>query len=129
MIYRHTQVGWTILAAVGLVLLLLFRLPRSPVSPAMTMLLVAVLVFFGTLTVTVDKEQIEARFGPGLIRFRISVDSIQSCRVVRNPWLAGWGIRWIGSGWLFNVSGLDAVELTLKNAHVYRIGTDEPEML
>ena len=29
--------------------------------------------------------------------------------------------------WIYNVSGFDAVEITMKNGKVYRIGTDVPE--
>jgi len=55
---------------------------------------------------------------------------IQSCRPVRNRWWYGWGIRWIGRRkWLFNVAGLDAVELAMKDGTIYRIGTDEPQKL
>jgi hypothetical protein len=28
--------------------------------------------------------------------------------------------------WIYNVSGFDAVEITMKNGKIYRIGTDEP---
>ena len=31
--------------------------------------------------------------------------------------------------WIYNVSGFDAIELTMKNGKIYRIGTDEPEKL
>jgi hypothetical protein len=48
---------------------------------------------------------------------------------VKNQWWWGWGIRLIPGGWLYNVSGLDAVELKMKNGRVYRIGTDEPRKL
>jgi plasmid stabilization system protein ParE len=40
--------------------------------------------------------------------------------------LYGWGIRLTPSGWMFNVSGLDAVELTLRSGKRFRIGTDDP---
>jgi len=30
---------------------------------------------------------------------------------------------------MYNVSGLDAVEIYMKNGKIYRIGTDEPETL
>ena len=39
----------------------------------------------------------------------------------------GWGIRAIPGGWLFNVSGLKAIEIILYNNKKYQIGTDEPE--
>jgi len=32
-------------------------------------------------------------------------------------------------GWLYNVSGLDAVEVTTKSGKKYRIGTDVPAEL
>jgi len=129
MTYRHTQIGWTILAATGLALLWLLVLPHHDVSLWIAVLFLALPVLFGSLTVTVDEERIEVRFGPGVIRFRIALADVASCRPVRNPWIAGWGIRWIGTGWLFNVSGLDAVELALKNGRMLRIGTDEPTSL
>ena len=34
-----------------------------------------------------------------------------------------------GQYWLWNVSGLQAVELVLNNGKRFRIGTDEPENL
>jgi hypothetical protein len=47
----------------------------------------------------------------------------------RNHWWNGFGIR-SGSGFrLYNVSGLDAVELHLKSHDVRRIGTDDPQGL
>ena len=48
---------------------------------------------------------------------------------MRNPWYVGWGIR-LGPGyWLWNVSGLSAVELVLADDRRFRVGTDEPEAL
>jgi hypothetical protein len=69
-------------------------------------------------------------FGPGMIRKRIALADIREAQAVHNPWIAGWGIRWMPSRyWLWNVSGRDAVELTLANGNKFRIGTDEPEKL
>jgi hypothetical protein len=87
------------------------------------------MLFFGTLTTIVRDDAVEIRFGPGLIRKRLALKDVESCRTVRNPWYYGWGIRKIPRGWLFNVSGLDAVELVMRNGKRYRIGTDEPEEL
>lgn len=42
---------------------------------------------------------------------------------------AGWGIRYFGEGFLYNVNGLKAIELFLENGKKLRIGTDEPEKL
>jgi len=62
----------------------------------------------------------------GKVRKRFRIEDIESSRVVRNRWYYGLGIRKIQNGWLYNVSGLDAVELQMKDGRRFRIGTDEP---
>ena len=41
-------------------------------------------------------------------------------------WYLGWGIRGIPHGWMFNVSGFDAVGLYLASGKRFRIGTSDP---
>jgi hypothetical protein len=67
----------------------------------------------------------------GIFRKMFPISEIVTVRRVRNHWYYGWGIRlWFWPKmWIFNVAGLDAVELTMKNGKIYRIGTDEPEGL
>jgi hypothetical protein len=48
---------------------------------------------------------------------------------VKNHWYYGWGIRFWPGMTIFNVSGFDAVEITMQNGRRYRIGTDEPAQL
>ncbi len=84
---------------------------------------------FASLTVEIDAEHLRIRFGIGLIRKRFPLDQIDTCRSVKNSWLYGWGIRLTPHGWLYNVSGLEAVELKMKSGKTYRIGTDEPAAL
>lgn len=88
-----------------------------------------ILVLFATLTVEIRNEILEIRFGPGIIHKRFFLKEIQSCRVVKNHWFYGWGIRLTPHGWLYNVSGLDAVEIEMKTGKRYRIGTDQPKEL
>jgi hypothetical protein len=65
-------------------------------------------------------------FGPGFWSYRLPLGDIETAMVVRNRWWYGWGIR-TGPGFrLYNVSGLDAVELRLKSGDARRIGTDDP---
>ena len=64
-----------------------------------------------------------------MIKKSFRLEEIQDAQIVRNPWYYGWGARWIPRGWLYNVSGFDAVELQLKGHRRFRIGTDEPEQL
>ena len=95
----------------------------------LTLLLVVTSALFGTLTIRVDDDWLECRFGVGLIRRRIRRADIGEVQSVRNPWWYGWGIRLTPHGWLWNVSGLSAVELTLANGKKFRLGTNEPDEL
>jgi hypothetical protein len=66
--------------------------------------------------------------GIGLVSRKYRIEEIKSCKAVKNPILAGVGIRLISNGWLYNVSGSYAVELAFKNRKsIVRIGTDQPE--
>jgi len=87
------------------------------------------LLFYGLTTViTVDK--IMVYFGIGIIRKRILINRIKSVEAVKNPWYYGWGIRFIPKGMLYNIGGLDGVELKFKDTNrVIRIGTKEPNKL
>jgi hypothetical protein len=91
--------------------------------------LVVVLFLFHSLTVTVTDEVVRAAFGPGLLGKTVRVDEIVDATDVRNRWWYGWGIRLTPHGWLYNVSGFDAVEIRLATGTRVRIGTDEPVAL
>ena len=84
---------------------------------------------FGSLTVEVDEEELRHWFGPGFWRKTYMLQDIESANVVRNSWFWGWGIRLTPNGWLYNVSGLDAVQLQLRSGRKLRIGTDDPQGL
>jgi hypothetical protein len=134
--YRHTQIGTVMIAAqlvvVGLFVYTVSIGQAEPplVSWIVALLVIVVLSLFVSITVEIKADRLDVWFGPGLIRRRISLHDIASARAVRNPWYAGWGIRWMpGSYWLWSVSGFDAVELEFKNGKRFRIGTDEPDVL
>jgi len=130
--YRHTQVGWVMLVAAAAAVALGWGTlpPEAAVAARIPLLLiVALLLFgFGTLTVEVSEDAIRLWFGIGLIRRRILLRDVRSWREIRNPWYAGWGIRMLPGGVLWNVSGFDAVQLELDGKR-FRIGTDEPAEL
>jgi hypothetical protein len=136
--YRHTQVGWTIIvlvvaAVVAEILLVVVLAPGSTLalslSGALAAILAVTLVLFSTLTVTVDDAAVRLAFGLEALRREVSLDQIAEARRVRNAWYSGWGVRVIPNGRLYNVGGLDAVELHLDNGRVVRVGTDEPDVL
>ena len=87
------------------------------------------LATYATLTVEVDSERIQARFGIGLIRKSIDLVDIVRCEVVRTPSWWGWGLHWTPSGWLYNVSGRAAVRLDMKSERAVMIGSDEAGLL
>jgi hypothetical protein len=84
---------------------------------------------FSSLTVEVNDNELRWHFGPGLWTYRVARADIDSVRSVRNSWLNGFGIRMRPGFRLYNVSGLDAVELRLKTGDIRRIGTDDPNGL
>lgn len=132
-IYQHTQWGTVLLAIFGVLGGLVFFVARYPGVPqvldVVLIVLVVVSALFANLTVTVSSGRLFVRFGVGLIRKSFRIGDIVRVEAVRNRWYYGWGVRYTPHGWLLNVSGLDAVEITLGNGRTYRIGTDEPEAL
>jgi hypothetical protein len=90
---------------------------------------VGLAAIFSTLTVDVSQAEVRWYFGPGLWTYSLSRSDIQTIAVVRNSWANGFGIRVAPGFRLYNVEGLDAVELHLKDRTVTRIGTDEAPAL
>ena len=138
MSYRHTQFGRLTIAMIStIVLLTIVVTVLVEIEPPLLILLPIgfglfmgfLLVCFGALTVEVTSEHVIARFGPGWIRKRFELAEIESVTCVQNRWYWGWGIRLTPHGWMYNVAGLEAVELALKNGKRFRIGTDEPRDL
>jgi hypothetical protein len=129
--YKHTQVGyWMAGAMVGLAAVIASRMQSLAIFGVMCLVTTLASALFGTLTVIVDETSVQVRFGPvGLLRERIAMADVTHARAVRNSPLNGWGMRYISHGRLWNVWGLDAVELQLRNGTRFRIGTDEPEAL
>ena len=142
--YKHTQIGYLILV-VTLAVLALFAWayitaraePPSVNSgtnfavTAIMALILFILASFATLTASIDENYLRIKFGYGIFARKFALNQIASVQAVKNRWYYGWGIRlWLWPKmWIYNVSGFDAVEITMKNGKVYRIGTDVPEEL
>lgn len=132
-IYKHTQIGRLMIYLMLLEILIFSWLAAALENKAGTIItLLAVLLIlsqFSALTVIVDRDFIKIRFGAGIFRKNITRSQIISTTIVRNPWYYGFGIRYTPTGWIYNVSGLDAIELFLKNGKKIRIGTDDAKNL
>ena len=132
--YRHTQTGILGPIVAGTLVVIVIAVITGAAPPlGQSLLLVAfavvmtlVLLAFNRLTVTVDDEAVTATFGWGWPRRRIDLADIDTAAAVRNSWWYGYGIRLTPRGWMFNVWGLDAVEIRMTDGRAFRIGTDEP---
>ncbi|QGM44864.1 hypothetical protein [Methylocystis heyeri] len=91
--------------------------------------LAAVSAAFSSLTVEVSPDELVWFFGPGLFRKSVPRSEISLVSPVTNKWWYGWGIHLTPHGWLYNVSGLEAVEIKLWTGRTLRIGSDETEKL
>jgi hypothetical protein len=134
--YHHTQYAPLIVAImVGAGLFCLIgayfsrlKAVRWSIAP-IGLLVMALAALFSSLTVDVGEAGIAWYFGPGLWKYNIPRADIKSVAVVRNQWANGFGIRVAPGFRLYNVEGLDAVELRLKDGTVTRIGTDDAPAL
>ena len=133
MLYRHTQVGWPILALSSLTIAIVAIV--AVLEGELAILVVTAAVFtavellFLTLTVEIDTQYLSLRFGIGALRRSIRLNTIRRFAAVRNPWYAGWGIRVTPDGMLYNVAGRSAVELLLEDGRRVQVGTPDPESL
>ena len=131
--YRHTQFGTVIVVSLLLSAVLFAGLgmmngltPLAVIGPA---LMAVFLALFYALTVEIDATHLSFRFGIGLIHQWIPLAEIVEAKPVRNSWLYGWGIHRTPHGWLYNVSGWEAVEILRASGKRFRLGTDEPQKL
>ena len=130
--YHHTQRGILIVVVcLALALLNAAIVWRSGQWSAAIILitLIAVALVFSSLTVEINGKELRWYFGPGFWTYRLPLDEIETVAAIRNHWWNGFGIRMRPGFRLYNVSGLDAVELRLKSGDVRRIGTDDPQGL
>ncbi|MEN6518820.1 MAG: hypothetical protein ABFC38_11705 [Methanospirillum sp.] len=134
--YRHTQRADLLLLIFGGAVAITLIVGsaafggRDPIALAIATpvlaVLAVVLVLFSSLTVVVDHEVLRIAFGLGLVRYAWPLDRVRAWQVVRNPWWYGWGIHLTPGGWLYNVSGSEAVEIVISDGRRRRIGTDDP---
>ena len=135
--YEHTQHATLIknIMRTMILLCLIIAGVNQFVTPVALSLYGIILIFavltwlFGSLTIEVHVEELCHYFGPGFWKKTYLLSDIESIKQVRNSWIFGWGIRITPHGWLYNVSGLDAVQIQLRSGRKFRIGTDDPEGL
>ena len=141
--YENTQPGafirvmigsWVFFFGVLAVVMLVLGQKEAAIGLGIVTVMAAVILgivyaLFHSLTVRVSRSDIALSFGVGLIRKQFPIGDISGASIVQNRWYNGFGIRKIRGGWLYNVSGFDAIEIQLKNERKYRIGTNQPKEL
>ena len=88
-------------------------------------LMLGCILFMYKMVIEIDENQISFKFGVGLFKRTYPINELISCSSVRSSLLSGFGIRKIANGWLYNISGLDAIELRfIDKKNGIRIGTN-----
>ncbi len=137
--YQHRQPGWALLlfACVPVLCVTTFLLTSSatgqrlPTPLAVGLCVVTGFVFlsFTSLSVTVTRDALLARFGIGIVRKTVALADITGVEVAHTRWYEGWGIHWTRRGMLYNVAGFDAVAIRLASGKSLIIGSDDAPRL
>ena len=133
--YKEFQFGWlifvvTIPTQILITYLYLNGLGDRPIELtgfviASSVFILVYLLFYGMAT-KISDDVITIAFGIGLIRKRIALKRISMVEVIKTPWYYGYGIRFIPNGMLYNISGMDGIEIKFNNTvRVVRIGTKD----
>lgn len=134
--YSSKQYGLLSIAAIGFTVVAMVAVALATKTPdvqvlcgLMALFFLCVGLVFMSLNVSVSDSSVGLSFGIGLIRREIPLERIEAAEPVRNPWWYGFGIRRTPRGWMWNIQGLSAVELTYTDGGRFRIGTSDPEGL
>lgn len=131
--YEHAQFGYVTIGALFAVAV--FVAAAGVIAPsrrsvllinaAIELILLICAVVFSKLTICIDNETLRASFAMGLIFKRVPLSTISACEPIRIRWWYGWGIHLTPYGWLYNVSGFDAVAITLHDGRRFALGTND----
>ncbi|MGH8099816.1 MAG: hypothetical protein ACREIW_00865 [Chthoniobacterales bacterium] len=132
--YEHTQIGYLTIAVVSVaaIAVVIIAIPAPPPNQEILLgvfvVLVLTAIVFRKLTITIENEMLRACFG-GLICKKVTLAKIVAFQPIRIRWWYGWGIHLVptpyGWGWLYNISGWDAVAIKLRDGRRLALGTDD----
>lgn len=138
--YSHTQRSaaslfvFSLAALIPIGILLSGALASADVGARITVLAAAVVMLISaftlsSLTIAVRDGQLSWWFGPGIVKKTVPLSTIVSAEPTMTSVISGWGIHLTGRGWLYNVSGREAVLVTQQDGKRFLLGTDEPDSL
>jgi len=131
--YEHTQIGYltigVLFGATIYVAVMAIVVPANRdgllISATIEVIFLICAIMFSKLTIKIDGDTLRACFAMGLVFKKISLAEIAACEPIRIRWWYGWGIHLTPYGWLYNVSGLHAVAITLRDGRKFALGTDD----
>ena len=129
--YRHSQPGYLMIVIAVILLVaavLVYVCGLQPLELILGAIGIFLFVFGYKLTVEIKDGFLKFWFGVGIFWKKVAIEQIAYCEPFKGVF-AGWGIRYICNGWLYNVSGLKAVTIVLKSGKRMHIGTDELHQL
>jgi hypothetical protein len=97
--YERTQIGWVVICAVCIALILVAINIRTESSPAreisvvVELLLLLTLAAFYKLTIKINNRVLRISFGVGIVRKEVQLTEIDTYEPVRIRWWYGWGIH------------------------------------
>lgn len=127
--FKTTQKSSTHTLLVPLmVILILFTRQFPPYLLGLLGGFTVILFLFHSLIIEVKNDRLLIKFGPGIIQKKIKIEQIQNCQPIELTGFYRYGIHFNANFTVYNVTGSQGVELTLKNHHkTVLVGTDEPD--
>lgn len=128
--YRNKQPARALAALIAIPLLVCLLTAISRKDYGFSLWLIStffllLFMLFSSLTITVSNDRLQWHFGPGLIRKQVGIKEIASAEIIRTRLWDGLGIHYTRRGWLYNVSGRDAVAITLKDGKPFVLGSND----
>lgn len=137
--YQHTQAGWPMrlsFTALALGLLVMCTFPPWRLgAPSQWAVFIGAAVALAvgwlcsSLTIRIEDDALLFYFGLGWPRKTVPLEDIDAVEVTRTTFWEGWGVHRTHRGWLYNVSGYDAVLLRRRDGSSLLVGSDEPRRL
>lgn len=132
--YEHTQRGTVLLVTFLVTVLFLLALDRLvPAARGVLVTLIGILgmcgFLFSSLTIQITDRALRWQFGLGFIRKEVPLAEIERAEATETTFLQGWGSHYTSRGWLYNVSGFQAIVVRLKSGKTFLLGTDEPDQV
>jgi hypothetical protein len=128
--YEHTQYSKMLFVLLGLPVVVCLGGALTIPTQQHTLFtvgffLVIIAWMFSSLRITVSDRFLHWRFGPGLIHKKVALAQIKEFEITRTTLLEGWGIHYTNRGWLYNVSGYDAIFVTCKDGKRFVLGSND----